>query len=295
MDYQTSQSEPPLDQAIVKLWRYEHYQPDHALERVLPAGTLDLIVLLDHDELPLYDPHHLGQVLRTERMRGPVVAGAHAGYFVIDTLRQARCMGVHFKPGGARALLGLPMHELADQQTPLEALWPGNTARALRERLCEACSVSERFAILEATLLEHWQARFMMPEAINSALAVLERTPHAAIAQIARRAGLSHRCLIEGFKAHIGLTPRLYGRIQRFQAALPRLRDDRPVDWCQLALSCGYYDQAHFNRDFKAFAGVTPTAYRALRSEHLNHVPLPEQGQICPIPAPPSAACWGRP
>jgi AraC-like DNA-binding protein len=124
----------------------------------------------------------------------------------------------------------------------------------------------------------------MMPDALSAGLDMLERTPHAAIGQVARRVGLSHRYFIEQFKAHVGLTPRLYGRIQRFQAALPLLRDDRPVDWCRLALSCGYYDQAHFNRDFKAFAGLTPTTYRALRTDHLNHVPLPEQGQICPIP-----------
>jgi AraC-like DNA-binding protein len=68
------------------------------------------------------------------------------------------------------------------------------------------------------------------------------------------------------------MTPKLYCRVRRFQAALSLMARQADVDWAQVALACGYFDQAHFNRDFRAFAGVTPTAYLLQRGEHPNHL-----------------------
>ena len=71
-----------------------------------------------------------------------------------------------------------------------------------------------------------------------------------------------------------GLTPKLFCRVQRFQKVLRRIRTGREVDWTGVALDSGYFDQAHFIHDFKAFSGLSPTAYAAHRTEHLNHVPI---------------------
>jgi len=72
----------------------------------------------------------------------------------------------------------------------------------------------------------------------------------------------------------VGLTPKLYCRVQRFQQVLRLLDTGRPFDWANVALACGYYDQAHFIRDFRAFSGLSPTTYLRNRGEHLNHVPM---------------------
>ena len=86
--------------------------------------------------------------------------------------------------------------------------------------------------------------------------------------------GFSQRRFIQLFSDEVGLTPKLFCRVNRFQRVVRRLATMNEVDWAQVALDCGYYDQAHFIHDFQAFAGITPSAYLQDRTEHLNHVPL---------------------
>lgn len=86
--------------------------------------------------------------------------------------------------------------------------------------------------------------------------------------------GRSNRWFVEEFRHEVGLTPKLFCRVRRFQAMLQRaVREPRP-DWSKLALACGYYDQSHLIRDFKLFSGLTPTEYAARRCDHRNHVPV---------------------
>ena len=76
------------------------------------------------------------------------------------------------------------------------------------------------------------------------------------------------------FAEEVGLTPKLFGRIVRFQQVLRVIDSGKRVTWARLAATSGYYDQAHFINDFRAFSGINPTAYLGLRTEHINHVPL---------------------
>jgi len=76
------------------------------------------------------------------------------------------------------------------------------------------------------------------------------------------------------FREEVGLTPKLYCRIRRFQQVLALIRCGKPVEWADIALSCGYFDQAHFVHDFRAFSGITPSAYASHRGPHTNHVSM---------------------
>ncbi|HJL40638.1 MAG TPA: AraC family transcriptional regulator [Myxococcales bacterium LLY-WYZ-16_1] len=266
------------------LWHYEGYAPDHRTERVLPSGTVEMTVLLDHESVPIFGPGNT-EASRDEKLLAPLVAGVHRSFFVIATAPQRRCMGVHFEAGGADALLGLPSDAIADRQVSLEDLWTPTTARRLRNRLCSASDPEARFRIVEDTLLQRAKHRRSRPAWIDAALEAMHKAPNRPIADLARECGVSHRRFTAGFKRAVGLPPRPYGRIVRFQRILPDLRRSGDLDWCDVALACGYYDQSHFIRDFKAFSGLTPTAYRRLALGHLAVVPDAEKGQICPIPA----------
>jgi AraC-like DNA-binding protein len=92
--------------------------------------------------------------------------------------------------------------------------------------------------------------------------------------------GLSARRFIELFRREVGVSPKTFCRIVRFQGALQRIAVASSPNFVRLALDCGYYDQAHLIHDFKDFTGLTPTAFLEARGEHLNHVPLTEKGQI---------------
>jgi AraC-like DNA-binding protein len=77
------------------------------------------------------------------------------------------------------------------------------------------------------------------------------------------------------FREHVGIAPKMWCRIRRFQAALQALHTGVDVPWAELALRCGYYDQSHFANDFQAFSGINPTTYSSSRGPWQNHVPIP--------------------
>ncbi len=134
MIYRTYIPRPPLSNFVDFFWLCEGYDPPHAKERVIPTGTMELIVNLRDDTLTVYErkDHH-----RFRSFGGCLISGAHSEFVVIDTASQASTMGVHFKPGGASPFLGLPASELRDGHVSLDALW-GAKAAEVRDRLVEA-------------------------------------------------------------------------------------------------------------------------------------------------------------
>lgn len=96
----------------------------------------------------------------------------------------------------------------------------------------------------------------------------------ARLAEVAEAAGLSQRRFIELFRRHVGMGPKVYQRVQRFQRAVRLAHAGRRVRWSELALECGYYDQSHFVRDFREFSGMTPGEYAAQARSYANHVAI---------------------
>jgi AraC-like DNA-binding protein len=262
---------PPLSDFVALLWLYEGYHQPHAKERLLPDGSMELVINLNEDLTRVYDPHH------TERfhvLRGSVVVGAHSEFFVIDTAEQHSVAGVHFKPGGAFPFFDPPASELHNTLVSLEDLW-GRLASQLRERLLEAGTPPAKLRILEQSLLAYAADRLERHPAVAFALREFHGLPHArTIADVTGQIGLSAKRFIQVFSGEVGLTPKLFCRVRRFQRVLRRIGAGRPVEWAAVAADCGYFDQAHFIHDFRAFSGINPSTYIAQRTEHLNHVPL---------------------
>jgi AraC-like DNA-binding protein len=94
------------------------------------------------------------------------------------------------------------------------------------------------------------------------------------VKEVSERIGLSQRRFIQLFREEVGLTPKLFCRVRRFQEVIRLLGSGRRPGWAEVALRCGYSDQAHLVHDFREFSGTTPTSYLANRCEHPNHVPL---------------------
>ena len=271
MIYRTYTPQPPLSDFVAFFWFYDGYMPAHAKESLLPSGTMELVITLSEDTLSLYDRQSLDPV---QSFHGSLIGGTRTESIVIDTAPQTTIIGVHFKPGGSFPFLGLPAGELHNTCVSLETLWGLNGAH-LRDRLLEADTPEAKFHILEQTLLKQATIPLERHPAIAFALKAFQEVPSSrTIADIADQIGLSQRRFIQVFKQEVGLTPKLYGRIRRFQEVLRLVSREEPVDWVDIALACGYFDQAHFIHDFRAFSGLTPSTYLALRSGQLNHVPL---------------------
>jgi AraC-like DNA-binding protein len=283
MFYRSYTPGPPLGGFIGRFWLCSD-TPSHPCERILPSGTIELVFNLCDDEIRIYDPAHHD---RCRRFSGAVVSGAYSSFFVIDPLVHASIVGVHFRPGGAFPFLGIPAGELANTHVDLADLW-GPLASQLRERLCDA-TPAQRFSVLEAALASRLYHPPQRHDAVSLALNAFEQIGgKVRVRDVARRVGLSQRRFIQVFAAEVGLTPKLYERIRRFQQARQLARKAPAPDWASVAAECGYFDQSHLIRDFCAFSGLSPIAYLSQQSEDVlpHHVPQVERGQFFPIQTP---------
>jgi methylphosphotriester-DNA--protein-cysteine methyltransferase len=258
----------PLGQIVDRIWMCAD-EPPHARERILPSGTVELVFNLIDDEIRIYDPLKLD---RCRRFSGAVVSGPYRTCFAIDPAQHASIMGVHFKPGGAFPFFGA-VDELADAHVDLDAFW-GRWAGELRARLA-AAAPARRFAILERALVARWRQCRRRNPAVAVALETFEESPGlVTIRAAAKRVDLSERQFIQVFSREVGLTPKMYCRIQRFQQAREAVETLTTPNWAALAVDSGYFDQSHLIRDFREFSGFSPTVLASQASERVltNHV-----------------------
>jgi AraC-like DNA-binding protein len=264
---------PPLSRFVRLMWLYEGYTQPHAKERVLPTGEMQLVINLLEDKTRIYERDDTN---RCQTYCGSVIAGAHSEYMVIGTAMQAYIIGVCFRPGGAFPFLRMPAGELRDTTVSLDALW-GAAAVDLRDQLLQAPNHQSRFEVLERALLTELSRGFDLHGAVGFALRRFMTEPHVTtVAGVTDQIGLSPKRFIQVFRDETGFTPKVFCRIRRFQQALGLMEGRNSVEWANVALDCGYFDQAHFIHDFRAFSGINPTSYLAHRTEHRNHVPLAE-------------------
>jgi AraC-like DNA-binding protein len=268
---------PPLCDFVDNLWSFSD-APRHAREQILPSGTIELVINLQEDEFRIYGSNAAGEGCR--RFRGAIVSGCYSAPFGIDTREHAAVIGVHFRPGGAARLLGVRPGEIADVHVALEDLWR-DRAPELRERLCAAPDQRQRFQILEEALMARLRRVPYPRNAVNAALAKLDQ-PRVGVGEIAKGLGLSRRRFIEIFTEDVGMTPKRYARVRRFQRTLAHVGRNRSPAWAEIALECGYFDQAHLCRDWLELTGLSPTPFQKLREIPVkeNHMALPEREEV---------------
>jgi AraC-like DNA-binding protein len=261
----------PLSHFVYCLWYCEGAPQTHQKERLLPNGEFSIIFNLRDEPIRIYESQDLS---RYSSYGHAVLSGARSNCFVIDTCQEERVVGVQFRPGGAFPFLPMPASEAQDKSINLEDLW-SRRAGEIREQLLSACTTVEVLETLENLLFKQLVRPLDSHPAIAYALDEFQASTHAGrVAPVINSIGLSPRRFIELFRRHVGLPPKTYCRVRRFQHVLQTIYKRTEVDWAEVALDCGYYDQAHFIHDFQSFSGLTPSAYLAAATPHLNHVPL---------------------
>ncbi len=264
--------QPPLSAYIELFWLYEGERPAHLIERRLPDGSVGLVLNLHDDLIRIYQPRDQETFCG---YRGAVLSGPQSGYMLLDTASLISTLGVTFRPGGMMPFLPFPASDLLDQVISLETLWGAEIAD-LRGRLCIATTPAARFALLERFLLRRLDPSRTSHPALACAVAGLrDAARFPTVASLADHIGLSQTRLVQVFRDAMGMTPKQYARLVRFQRVLTRLDDGGAVDWADTVFACGYFDQPHLIHEFQTFAGLTPGQYLAMRGEYRNHVPLP--------------------
>jgi AraC-like DNA-binding protein len=186
--------------------------------------------------------------------------------FLIEYRTPVRLIGVHFKPWGLSPFVGVPSTELRDRWVPVDAVWERSCDR-MRDQLAGAASTGDMLRLVEDEL----RSRLVLAparglELVHHTAGRLEASWGAVpVGALTDGAGVTGNQLATRFKSHVGVTPKRVARIYRFARLILSVDAQRPVEWSRLAATAGYFDQAHFSKEFKDFTGHTPTAYLALR------------------------------
>jgi len=274
MTYRCSIPSPPLTCYIDDLYYWSGPAP-YLCQKVLPASSFNLMVNLGYP-FKVYEPNRAEPLITcTESW----LVGLWKTCHIVDWPLHVQFFGIHFKPGGAYPFLRFPLSELNGQVVSLDAIW-GQYALEVREQLYAAPTLRAGFDVLEHLLL----ARFNEPpyglEVVQYATAEIVRNRGAlSIQLLSDRIGISQNHLGTQFKRFIGIPPKEFARLYRFAHVLHVIDSTHTMNWTSIAHQAGFYDQSHFNKDFVAFTGYSPTDYLRLRRRV--QTDNPEHGQAC--------------
>lgn len=255
---------------VETVWALDETADAHAYrqcrEHVVPTGRMHIVLRLSNDPLRLFDDEQDRDGHAVSTM---VVGGARARFYIRDVSTPLCSVGAMLRPGAAEVLFGVHAGELAGRHTALEDLW-GPRAVSMRDELAELSSPEERLDVFECMLAD----RLPVVRGLHPVVAhALQRFGAAnAIHDVVRQSGYSHRRFIVLFSRAVGLTPKTYCRVLRFQHALRRAGTGGLPTLIDVAMASGYSDQSHFNREFREFTGVTPTEYRSGAARAPHHV-----------------------
>jgi AraC-like DNA-binding protein len=170
---------------------------------------------------------------------------------------------VNLSPVAARRFFDLPMSELTGRTVSLRDLLPREHA-TLAERLAELADWDARLDVVEALLARRIAASPARTDVVTWACDRIERAPAVELKTLARELGYSQKHVIDLFRQHVGMPPKQFSRIVRFDRLVQHLRGGGRGSWAELAARFGWYDQAHLSSDVKRITGVPPSRARAL-------------------------------
>ncbi len=233
--------------------------PDTSFHCVLPDGCMDIVFNFGE---PWAGSSPSGELANFDKS---YVVGAMTRPLLVGLGNRAEFLGVRFRPGKAPAFLRLSADELTDRSTALDNLW-GRTGKTLEARLAELPNLQRKIAELEQELLRRLALDGKQDPRVEAAVAfILRQRGTPSVQAVCAHAGISRQHLARQFAHYVGISPKLFCRVVRFQNIVERLRGSGPVGWSATALELGFYDQAHMISDFKELAGLSPGQYRLSR------------------------------
>jgi AraC-like DNA-binding protein len=255
---------PALRSLVRRYIGYRQSGVTLAVHRGLPSRHVTLVISLAEPVRLLGMPGSTQPASASQGMLG----GLHAGPALIEQDREQAGVHLELHPLGVRTLLGLPSAELAGWVVGLDAL-PRPGFDTLAERLAAAPGWRERFALLDEVLLGSVRCAERTPEPASEVGQAWRRLVGsggtAAVTELAGEVGWSRRHLSERFSREVGMGPKQLARLVRFERATELLRRSGPggPGLAEVALSCGYYDQAHLSNEFRSLAGCSPRTWLA--------------------------------
>jgi AraC-like DNA-binding protein len=256
----------PLNRFVENLVYFDGPSTAHNLDRFLPDGNSEIIIDLTERPQYIYDNETLQAV---QACRHAWVSGVRTHPITIPSGQGNRMVIVAFKRGKAFPFYRFPMRELTNRVVDADLVL-GRLVTELRERLLALRSIKQIFPLVEAFLLQ--QAGKALEETVSTRCidyalsSIIHQPTIQRLRELSEQIGYSHKHFISLFADQVGISPKQYLRIMRFQETICAIEKKKTIRWSEIARECGYYDQAHLTHDFRNFSGFTPNEY--LKKKH---------------------------
>ena len=261
----------PLCRFVESFIYYRDYDPVHRIDRFLPDGNVNIVVDLTDYPKYIYDNNTLKEI---QSCRNVWFSGIRNKFISIPSGKDSEMFVINFHKGMAYPFVQMPLHELTDSVVDGELVLTYDIMN-LREKILEAEMISQKFYTVEQYLLAKFGSKLVINPFVAFAVDAIRHEPgHLSIKKISDKVGYSQKHLISIFREHVGLTPKSFLKVMRFQKAIDEIASVKQVKWTDVALESGYYDQAHFINDFRDFSGFTPKEYLLKQYEYLNYIPV---------------------
>ena len=267
MNFTSHSLHSPFDQHLASIFHFADFQPDHAVERIIPTGNLCIVFELDNIPRQVLDNTTLRPTGTYTRVW---LGGLHRHFVSISTHQHSEMLAVEFKRGGAFPFLHFPVQRVNEKILPVEDVL-GPELLQVRDSIVQASQTEDKFAIIDEWLSKRFNPSKTMPDSIRKVLDRMETDSTCAYRNIVADYPNSPKHLIAQFRKYVGPTPKFVHRMLRFNETLQALRNNERICWADLAVCCGYADQAHFVREFQLFSGYRPGDF--VRQEH--HIGTP--------------------
>ncbi len=255
MQYRELLPSTQLSRWVRCYWILEGVSPRRTEERVFPDGCMELVV-------------HVGEPFASQLPDGTwelqarvMLHGQLEQFALLRPPHHAYTIGIRFRPAGPAGITHVPLRELLGRSVALGALQM-RSGDELLERLSGATTDAALVRTLDGFLLAHFDPTRAADPLVEHCVQAIENAHvQARIGDLAAKVGLSPRQLQRRFGEHVGLTPKTFATITRFQRVFRLVDQERRPDLTQAAIAAGYFDQAHFIRNFRMLAGVSPSRF----------------------------------
>lgn len=245
---------------IEAIFHYEGFKPDHSIERVVPTGHIFILFELDGYVRNTYNNQTLQPIAEYSKVW---LSGAHRDHISISVHDDSQMLVVQFKPYGSHPFTHVSTETLNERVMPVQEVM-GEGLLHLRDEMMETQNTDDKFSLIEQWLLDRFDQSRQAPVELREFIAELQAQPIIKLHDLVESYSSTQKNLISQFRKYVGLTPKAYQRILRFNDLLLKIKQQETFSWAEVAYECGYSDQSHFIREFQNFSGMNPDEFAKL-------------------------------
>ncbi|TAF63792.1 MAG: AraC family transcriptional regulator [Cytophagales bacterium] len=273
MIFEQYQIPTTLNKNIESILYFKNLVPDHSIERI---GHVFVIFELDNILRNTFDNKTLEPLGVFSKVW---ISGAHRNFLSISAHQNSEMLVIQFKPTGAFPFLHSPVQKLNDKVVDAKEVF-GQEILKLRDELFTVENPQEKFNLVSSWLEKRFDSKKEAPQYLMTFIERLQNEPIANLKKVIGNYPATQKQLIEHFKKYVGLTPKYYHRILRFNEILKKINQKEKISWADVAYSCDYSDQSHFIKEFFLFSGFNPQEFIKMdfSREQTNFFPIDRKG-----------------